>query len=41
MFAVIAQIPKIMDAVRAGKSIKLQKGDLEFEVSSSEHEFHE
>lgn len=34
MFAVIAQIPKIMDAVRAGKSIKLQKGDLELEVSS-------
>ena len=37
MFAVIAQIPKIMDAVRAGKSIKLQKGNLELEVSSSEH----
>lgn len=37
MFAVIAQIPKIMDAVRSGKSIKLQKGDLELEVSSSEH----
>lgn len=38
MFAVIAQIPKILDAVRSGKSIKLQKGDLELEVSSSEHE---
>lgn len=36
MFAVIAQIPKIMDAVRSGKSIKLQKGDFSVDVISSE-----
>ncbi len=29
MFGVIAQILDILNAVRAGKSIKLQKGDLE------------
>lgn len=34
MFGVIAQIPDILNAVRAGKSIKLQKGDIELEVSS-------
>lgn len=34
MFAVIAQIPKIMDAVRSGKSIKLQKGDFSVDVSA-------
>lgn len=33
MFAVIAQIPKIMDAVRSGKSIKLQKGDFSVDVT--------
>lgn len=33
MFAVIAQIPKIMDAVNHGKSIKLQKGDFSAEVA--------
>ena len=32
MFAVIAQIPKIMAAVSHGKSIKLQKGDFSAEV---------
>lgn len=36
MFAVIAQIPKIMDAVRSGKSIKLQKGDFTVDVTSTE-----
>lgn len=34
MFGVIAQIPDILNAVREGKSIKLQKGDIELEVSS-------
>jgi len=34
MFGVIAQIPSILDAVRNGKSIKLQKGDLTFSASS-------
>ena len=34
MFSVIAQIPKIMDAVRSGKSIKLQKGDFSAEVTA-------
>ena len=33
MFAVIAQIPKITDAVRSGKSIKLQKGDFSVDVT--------
>lgn len=37
MFAVIAQIPDILKAVREGKSIKLQKGDFTAEVSASEH----
>ena len=34
MFGVIAQIPDILNDVREGKSIKLQKGDIELEVSS-------
>lgn len=33
MFAVVAQIPDILKAVREGKSIKLQKGDFSAEVS--------
>lgn len=33
MFAVVAQIPDILNAVREGKSIKLQKGDFSAEVS--------
>lgn len=37
MFAVIAQVPDILKAVREGKSIKLQKGDFSAEVSASEH----
>lgn len=31
MFGVLAQVPKILDAVRNGKSIKVSKGD--FSVS--------
>lgn len=34
MFGVLAQVPKILDAVRNGKSIKLQKGDLTISASS-------
>lgn len=40
MFGVIAQIPELLDAVREGKSIKLQKGDFSAEVSC-EHEKNE
>lgn len=36
MFAVVAQIPDILQAVKEGKSIKLSKGDFSAEVSSSE-----
>lgn len=35
MFGVFAQVPKILDAVRNGKSIKLQKGDSSVEISAS------
>lgn len=38
MFGVIAQIPRILDAVRNGKSIKLQKGDFGVEVSAEAKE---
>lgn len=33
LFGVLAQIPSILNAIRDGKSIKLQKGDFEVEVS--------
>lgn len=36
MFGVIAQIPAILDAVRNGKSIKLQKGDLSITAGHTE-----
>lgn len=34
MFGVIAQIPRILDAVRNGKSFKFQKGDSSVEISA-------
>ena len=34
MFGIIAQIPTILNAVREGKTIKLQKGDFSAEVFS-------
>lgn len=34
MFGVIAQIPRILDAVRNGKSLKFQKGDSSVEISA-------
>ena len=34
MFCAIAQIPRIVDSARNGKSIRLQKGDFTAEVSS-------
>lgn len=36
MFAVVAQIPRILDAVHQGKSIKVSKGDLSFEATSEQ-----
>lgn len=36
MFAVVAQIPDILQAVKKGKSIKLSKGDFSVDVTSSE-----
>ena len=36
MFAVLAQLPAITDAIRNGKSIKLTKGDSSIEVSSTQ-----
>ena len=35
MFGVIAQIPRILDAVRNGKSFKFQKGGSSVEISAS------
>lgn len=35
IFGVIAQIPRILDAVRNGKSLKFQKGDSSVEISAS------
>lgn len=35
MFGVIAQIPRILDAVRNGKSLKFQKGDSSVEISAN------
>jgi len=34
MFAVLAQIPSIIDSAKNGKSIRLKKGDFTAEVSS-------
>ena len=34
-FATLAQVPQLVDAVRGGKSICLQKGDFSAEVSST------
>lgn len=34
LYAVIAQIPVIMKAIREGKTLKIQKGDFSAEVSS-------
>lgn len=34
MFGVIGQIPSIMDALRDGKSIKVQKGDFSVDVTA-------
>lgn len=36
MFALLAQIPRIIEEARNGKSIKVKKGDFSAEVSSSE-----
>lgn len=36
MFGVIAQIPRILDAARNGKSFKFQKGDSSVEISAKE-----
>lgn len=33
MFGVLAQIPKILNAVRNGKSIKVSKGDFSVDVT--------
>lgn len=35
-FAVVAQIPDIVQMARNGKSIKLQKGDFSAEIGTSE-----
>ncbi|MCQ2269111.1 MAG: hypothetical protein MJZ83_09605 [Bacteroidaceae bacterium] len=35
-FAVVAQIPDIVQMARNGKSIKLQKGDFSAEIGASE-----
>ena len=35
MFGVLAQVPKILNAVRNGKSFKFQKGDSSVEISAS------
>ena len=34
MFAVLAQVPHLIEAARNGRSIRLQKGDFSAEVSS-------
>lgn len=36
MFAVIAQVPKILEAVQKGQSIKLKKGDMTVDISGSD-----
>lgn len=36
MFSVIAQVPRLIEAARNGKSIKVTKGDFSAEVSSTE-----
>lgn len=39
MFGVIAQIPRILDAVRNGKSIKVSKGDFGVEVTGETKDY--
>lgn len=34
MFAVLAQVPSVLNAINDGKRIKFQKGDITFEASS-------
>lgn len=34
MYGVLAQVPKILETVRDGKSIKLQKGDFSVDVTA-------
>lgn len=36
MFCALAQVPRIIDAAKNGKSIRLQKGDFSAEVSSTQ-----
>ena len=36
MFAVLAQVPALLESARNGKSIKLTKGDFTAEVTSNE-----
>lgn len=36
MFAVLAQVPKVIEEARGGKTIKLKKGDFSAEVSSKD-----
>ncbi len=35
MYAVLAQIPALLDSVRKGKSIRLQKGDVSVDISAN------
>lgn len=35
MYGVVAQIPVIMNAVRDGRSIRLQKGDVSVDISAT------
>ena len=36
MFAVLAQVPTLLESARNGKSIKLSKGDFSVDVTSNE-----
>ena len=36
MFGVLAQVPRLIDAAKNGKSVKISKGDFSAEVSSSD-----
>ncbi len=36
MFAVLAQVPSVLNAINDGKRIKFQKGDITFEASSEQ-----
>lgn len=38
MFATIAQIPQVLEALKTGRSVKIQKGDFSAELNASEHE---